>query len=151
MKTMILVGALLTAASNSIAESHETPLQGDIANGETLFARQCVACHVVVNDAGETLAGRSARTGPNLFGSTLRPIGTVEGYRYGSAILSLGEQGLHWDEEGFVGYIQDPTAWLRDATGDASARGKMSYKVREESDAYDIYAYLHSLDLEPES
>ncbi len=31
---------------------------GDAAAGEEQFNRQCIACHVVQNEAGEVLAGR---------------------------------------------------------------------------------------------
>lgn len=118
---------------------------GDAAKGEQAFARQCVACHVVVNDAGETLAGRNARTGPNLYGVAGRTIGTVDGFAYGDAIVALGARGDTWTEEAFMGYVQDPTGWLRTALDDAGARGKMGFKVRSEDDARDLYAYLASL------
>lgn len=145
MNTFYFASLVALLASSATAENHQMTPQGDVANGETMFSRQCVACHVVVNDAGETLAGRTARTGPNLYALPGRLLGSVEGFRYGSALASLGETGQTWDEAAFVGYVQDPTPWLREATGDDSSRGKMSFKVRQESDAYDMYAYLTSL------
>ena len=51
--------ALIVAAGAALAQA-----SGDPAAGEAHFARQCVSCHVVVDPSGETLAGRSARTGP---------------------------------------------------------------------------------------
>lgn len=119
--------------------------QGDAEAGKKAFERQCIACHVVVNPDGETLAGRKARTGPNLYGIAGATIGAVDGFRYGSAITTLNEQGAVWDEASFVGYVQDPTRWLRDTLSDKGARGKMAFKVRKEQDALDIYAFLHSI------
>ncbi|MBB3711240.1 cytochrome c [Limimaricola variabilis] len=117
----------------------------DIANGELQFGRQCVACHVVRDEDGRVLAGRNARTGPNLHGLEGRKLGSVEGFRYGDAITALGERGVEWNEERFVAYVMDPTAWLRAELDDRRARGKMAYRVRDAKDAADIYAYLTGL------
>ena len=40
---------------------------------------------------------------------------------------------------------QDPTAKIREASGDSSARGKMSFRVRKDEDALNLYAYIQSL------
>ncbi len=146
MKTTFAAAALAVLAAPAFADGHAT---GDAANGEEQFNRQCVACHVVVDDAGETLAGRNAMTGPNLYGVAGRVMGSIEDFRYGDALLTLNENGEVWDEEKFVGYVQDPTPWLREFLDDRRARGKMAFKVREEQDARDIYAYLASLGPEP--
>lgn len=60
-------------------------------------------------------------------------------------MTAAGEQGLVWDEAEFVKYVQDPTPYLRDYLGDTSARGNMTFKVRKEEDALNLYAYLLSL------
>lgn len=116
--------------------------EGDAAEGETLFNRQCVACHVVQNSAGEVLAGRNAKTGPNLFGLAGKAIGSVEGYNYGESILAVNATGAMWDAETFVTYVQDPTDWLRATLDDRRARSKMAFKVRSSEEAEDIWAYL---------
>lgn len=116
--------------------------EGNAENGEAQFNRQCVACHVVADADGEVLAGRNARTGPNLYGTVGRVLGSVEGFRYGDPLVQLGEGGAVWDEESFVAYVQDPTAFLREQTGDDRARSKMAYRVRSPEDAADIYAFL---------
>ena len=121
-------------------------MAGDAAAGEAAFNKQCVTCHVIVNDAGETLAGRNAKTGPNLYKVTLRGIGHQEDFRYGNGIEALAATDAQWTEENFVGYVQDPTAWLREATGDKKVRGKMSYKVRSADDAANLYAYLKTFE-----
>lgn len=131
----------------AIAAMAATPVfaEGDVAAGEEAFNRQCVACHVVVDDNGETLAGRNARTGPNLYAVSGRTLGVVEDFRYSDAIIELGEAGTVWDEANFVGYVQDPTGWLRETLDNNRARGKMAFKVRAEEDAVNLYAYLASL------
>ena len=135
----------LALAAPALAEGHTAAPTGDAAAGETQFARQCVSCHVVVNADGDTLAGRNARTGPNLFGIVGHPVGMVEGYRYGDDLRDVGETGVIWDEEAFVAYVMDPTGWLREQTGDRRARAKMAYQVRDAQQAADLYAYLHGL------
>lgn len=141
MKKFTLAAALSALAAPVFADGHAST-QGDAANGEEQFNRQCVACHVVADASGEVLAGRNAKTGPNLYGVAGRTIGSVEGFRYGDSIVEVGEGGGVWTEETFVGYVQDPTGWLRETLDNRRARGKMAYQVRAESDAYDLYAYL---------
>ena len=134
-----LAAALAFAVSGGAAWA-----SGDAAAGERAF-NQCVACHVVKNAAGDTLAGRNGRTGPNLYGVAGGPAGAAEGFRYSSSLAAYGEAGNVWDEEAFVAYVQDPTAYLREALGDSGARSAMSFRVRGEEDARNLYAYLQSL------
>ncbi|WP_394179144.1 c-type cytochrome [Yoonia maritima] len=141
MKSISVAATLAALATSAFAE-------GDVAAGEEQFNRQCVACHVVRNDEGEVLAGRTARTGPNLFGIEGRALGSVDGFRYGDAIVTLGEAGTTWSEETFVAYVQNPTGYLREALDNNRARGKMAYQVRDEQQAADIYAYLVAVSAE---
>ncbi|MEY1557821.1 cytochrome c family protein [Yoonia sp. R2331] len=140
MKTIKLAAALSVVAAPVFADGHAAT--GDAAAGEEQFNRQCVACHVVMDDAGEVLAGRNAKTGPNLYGLAGRQLGVVEDFRYGDSIVELGEAGEVWTEENFVGYVQDPTDWLREKLDNRRARGKMAYQVRKEEEAIDLYAFL---------
>lgn len=136
-----------TFVAASIAALAATPIlaQGNVEDGESAF-RKCQTCHVVVDESGETLAGRNAKTGPNLYGVAGRTAGTMEDFGgYSDIIVAAGEQGLTWTEEDFVAYVQDPTAYLREYTGDSSGRGAMAFKVRDEQEAADLYAYLESL------
>lgn len=144
MKRLLVTTAFLLGANSAFAEGHSAT-QGDAAAGETQFQRQCVACHVVRDPDGNVIAGRTARTGPNLYGLAGNAPGSVEGYRYGDALVKLGENGTIWTEDAFVGYVQHPTNWLRETLGDGRARGKMAYRVRDVSDAYDIYAFIASV------
>lgn len=136
--------SIYTAAAIAVLGAGPALAEGDIEAGESAF-RQCQSCHVVVDDAGETLAGRNARTGPNLYQISGRQAGTVEGFRYSDSLVQAGEAGLTWDEDTFVEYVQDPTGFLREYLGDSRARGNMSYKVRKEADAHNLYAYISSL------
>ena len=142
MRIFALFAVLAMLAAPALAESHVT---GDAAAGEAVFSRQCVTCHVVVNDAGETLAGRKAKAGPNLYGVAMRTLGTYPGYRYGKSMVKAGEAGVVWNEENFVGYALDPTGWLRATLDDPRARGKMTFKVRKEEDALNMFAFLASI------
>lgn len=146
-KISILAAAATLLAAPAFAASHAS---GDAAAGEAEF-RQCQTCHVVENDEGEVLAGRNAKTGPNLYALPGREAASIEGFRYGDGIKAAGEKGLVWNEEDFVTYVQDPTAFLKEYTGDSKARSKMAYKVRSEEDAVNLWAYIASLSPEPES
>ncbi len=139
----LMMGTPMYAASDDAAAT-EAPT-GNVEEGEEAFNRQCSSCHVVKDASGETLAGRNARTGPNLYGIAGRTLGSEDGFRYGKPLVELGEQGKVWDEATFSAYVQDPTGWLRDALEDKKARSRMAFKVRKEEDAHDVYAFLHSL------
>ena len=145
MKTMNFAAALALLAAPAFADGHAPSGNGDVAAGEEQFNRQCVSCHVVADADGNVLAGRAAKTGPNLYAVAGRQIGSVADFRYGDDIVELGNAGNVWTEETFVAYVQDPTGYLREALDNRRARGKMSYQVREEQEAIDIYAYLSSL------
>ena len=139
MKSALAAAAALLIAGPAFAQADLTA-SGDAEAGESAF-RQCQSCHVVENDAGEILAGRNGRTGPNLYKVVGRTGGTVEGFRYSDLAVAAGEAGLVFDEANFVPYVMDPTAHLREVSGE-SGRSKMSYKVRKEEDAVNLYAFL---------
>jgi cytochrome c len=44
-----------------------------------------------------------------------------------------------------VQYVQDPTKFLQEFTGDKKSRAAMMFKIRKEEDAQNVYAYLVSL------
>jgi len=131
----LLAAVLAVTATPALAQ------QGDAERGAAAF-NQCQSCHVVANDAGEVLAGRNARTGPNLYGVVGRIAGSYPDFRYGDGIVAAGQAGLAWDEETTVAYLLDPTGFLRAYTGNNRARGNMSFRVRSEDQARDLYAFL---------
>lgn len=146
MNRILAAVAASTLALPALADGH-LAATGDAAAGEKAF-RQCVSCHVVVNEAGDTLAGKKAKTGPNLYGIIGSNFGQVEGFKYSKINqAAAGMEDLIVDEVTMVAYLQDPTAFLKEATGE-SGRSKMTYKVRKEADALNLYAYLSSLQAE---
>ena len=134
-KLWIALGIGTLSATTALAQ------EGDPEAGERLFNR-CQACHVIESPDGETIAGRG-QTGPNLYGVAGRQAGSVEDFaNYSDALVTAGEQGLAWDQESFVSYVQDPTGYLREYLDDTSARSNMSFRVRSEEDARDLFAFL---------
>jgi len=141
MKNLTLAAAMALLSAPAFAQDPT----GDPVAGAEVFSRQCVACHVIDNPAGEELAGRGAQTGPNLYGVVGRTPGTYPDFEYGESIVEYGATGAVWDEVNFTGYVQDPTDFLRTALENRRARGKMAFQVRDEQEAHDLYAYLASL------
>jgi cytochrome c len=139
LRKPLTVAAALLAAPLAVQAQDVT---GDAAAGEEAFS-QCVSCHVVESPDGETLAGRGAQTGPNLYGVAMRQAGIIEGFRYSDSMVEAGEAGMVWDEANFAPYLQDPTGHLREVLDDRRARGKMTYRLRGgDEEALNIYAYL---------
>ena len=118
----------------------------DSEAGAELFQKQCATCHVVMNADGEILAGRKARTGPNLFGIVDAPAAQVEGFRYGSGLQTAADAGLVWEVPHLVAYLQDTNVFLREFTGDPKVRSRMAWKVRKEQDAAAVAAFLAGLE-----
>lgn len=147
MKSVLSIAAAALIAGPVFADGHAA--SGDAAAGEAVFAK-CAACHVVMNEEGETLAGKRAKTGPNLYDIAGKPAASVEDFRYGKDAVAAGEAGLVWTEETFVAYVQDPTGFLREYLDNKRARSKMSFKLRGEEDATNLYAYLAQFSEEEE-
>lgn len=144
MKLLSVLMVLVLSATPVVSDGN-TPT-GNVFAGATAFKKQCTSCHVVMNDVGEKLAGRNSKSGPNLYNIAGASAGAVEGYRYGKSLAAAGaENGLVWTNETFTAYVQDPKGFLREFLDDKRARAKMSFRVRKEEDAVNIYAYLYSL------
>jgi cytochrome c len=139
--------AAVLALVSAPAFAQEVPT-GDAAAGEKVFAK-CQTCHVVANDAGEVLAGKGSKTGPNLFGLPGRVAGTYPEFKYGESIVALGATGFAWNEADFVTYVADPAKFLKEKTGDKAAKSKMSFKLPKEEDAKNVYAFIASLSPAP--
>jgi cytochrome c len=138
MKNLTAVAVLALMSAPAFAE-------GDVAAGEEAFGRQCVTCHVIVDDAGLEIAGRGADTGPNLYGVVGRTPGTLADFEYGDDMVEYGATGVVWDVALITEYIQDPTDFLRTALDNRRARGKMAFQVRDADEAANIAAYLASI------
>jgi cytochrome c len=114
---------------------------GDAEAGAKVF-NKCQTCHVVANEAGETLAGKNAKTGPNLYGVVGRAAGTYPEFKYGESIVALGASGYTWTEADLAVYLADPAKFLKEKTGDDKAKSKMSFKLNNEKEAADVAAFL---------
>ena len=137
----------LTAAALAALAVTAGPVMadGDAAKGEREF-RTCAACHVIDDPDGNRLAGRGAKTGPNLYNIIGRTAGTYENFRYRDALPAAGEAGLVWDTENLQEYLPDPQGFLRTFTGDDSIRSAMAaQRVRGMEDLL-AFLSLHSPD-----
>jgi cytochrome c len=129
------------AALPALAQDAPT---GDAEAGAKVFAK-CHTCHVVADAAGAVLAGKNAKTGPNLYGLPGRTAGTYPEFKYGESIVALGATGFAWDEASFVEYTSDPAKFLKSKLDDKGAKSKMAFKLPKEEDAHNVWAFLVSL------
>lgn len=135
-----LVSVLSLVGSTAIAGGHAS---GDATKGEKTM-KKCKACHQIIDDEG-TVLFKGGKTGPNLYGLAGRKAASVEGFRYGKSIMALGETDFVWDEAEFVSYVADPNKYLKAKLDDSSARSKMSFKLRKDEEALNVWAYIVSL------
>jgi cytochrome c len=96
---------------------------GDAVAGKKVF-NKCKACHVA--DA------ETNRVGPYLKGVIGRPAGTVEGFKYSTA---MKDSGIVWDEATIAEYIVNPKAYV--------PGNKMAFPgLKKEADIANLIAYL---------
>ncbi len=96
----------------------------DAEKGAKVF-RKCKACHTLEE-------GGKNRVGPNLFGVIGRTSGTVEGFKYSSA---MKEAAIVWDEETLDAYLTKPKAYV--------PKGKMAFAgIKKEGQRADLIEYL---------
>jgi cytochrome c len=97
----------------------------DVAAGEQVFKRICLACHDVGADA-------KTKLGPPLNGLDGRKAGTFEGYNYSEANKS---SGVVWNEETFPPYIRAPMQ--------AMPGTKMSFVgLKNDKEIADLWTFL---------
>jgi len=92
---MIFATAALTLLAAGAANADDA----DVAAGQAAF-RKCAVCH--------TLEEGKNRVGPSLFGVVGRTPGTLEGYRYSSAMVEFGKSGAVWDDATLSAYLEGP-------------------------------------------
>lgn len=132
-KTGLLVASMALAATAAHA-------QGDAAKGAKTF-KKCKSCHTIAN--GDEVIVKGGKTGPNLYGVIGRQAGSYEGFNYSKSMTAAGEAGLVWTEELVAAFVKDPKAFLKEHTGDAGAKSKMTFKLKKGGE--DVAAYLASL------
>ena len=139
MSIRILAMTAVMLASPALAQDAAS---GDAAAGEKVF-NKCKACHMIEGPDGAVVKG--GKVGPNLYGVVGRQAGTYEDFKYSDLMIEAGKKGLNWNEDDFKVYVKDATAFLRDYTGESSGRGKMTFKLKDDADAADVWAYLASV------
>lgn len=137
MRSILTISAVLALALSAQVRADDA---GDPAAGEKVFAK-CKSCHSIVD--GENVIQKGGKTGPNLFGIIGRPAASEEGFKYGDGILEAAAKGLVWDEENIADYVEDPTEFLDEFTGNKKLKSKMTFKLNKGEK--DIAAYLASL------
>ena len=133
MMKLVLTAALTLLALPAFA--------GDAAKGEADF-KKCKSCHSITAPDG-TEVQKGGKTGPNLWGLGGKAVGSTADFKYGDSILAANAAGKVWDEAALAVYVTDPSAWLQEATGDAAAKSKMTFKLTK--GAEDVAAYLVSI------
>jgi cytochrome c len=104
--------------------------QGDPVKGEQVF-RACKSCHQVGADAHNGV-------GPHLDGLFERKAGSIEGFKYSSAMKKRGEEGLVWNDFTLDQYLEKPRAYVPGT--------RMSYLgMKTKQDRIDVIAYLKAL------
>lgn len=97
--------------------------EGDAAEGEKVF-KKCKACHVIDSEKN--------RLGPHLVGIMGRQSGSVDGFKYSSA---MQEAGITWDEATLDEYLADPKGYV--------PKNKMAFVgLKKEEDRANVIAYL---------
>jgi cytochrome c len=125
-----LAAGLVLYATGALAD-------GDAASGEKVY-KKCIACHTL-DEGGKN------KVGPNQYKVFGKAAGTADGYKYSTLMMAAAEKGLTWTAENLDAYLEDPTGFLREYTGDAKGRSKMTYKLRKPEQRADVIAYLESL------
>ena len=96
-------------------------------DGESLFKRQCGACHAV--DAGHN------KIGPSLFGVAGKKAAGVEDFEYSDALKGAN---ITWSDDSLAKYLTDPKAFV--------PGGKMVYAgMKDPDDVKAVVDYLKTL------
>lgn len=123
-------------------------LADDPAKGEADF-KKCKSCHSIIAPDGAEIQ-KGGKTGPNLWGIVGNPVAHDPDFKYGDGILAAQAAGAIWDAESLAAYVQDPAAWVKEASGDPAAKSNMSFKLTK--GAENMAAYLATLtDIPPAS
>ncbi len=96
-------------------------------DGESLFKRQCGACHAV--DAGHN------KIGPSLFGTAGKKAAAVEDFDYSDALKGAN---ITWTDDALTKYLTDPKGLV--------PGGKMVYAgMKDSDDVKAVVEYLKTL------
>lgn len=116
-----------TFASPSFSEGVTEQLSGADPEAGAKKFRQCKACHTVES-------GGPNRVGPNLYGVIGRPVASVDGFKYSSA---LRDHGGNWDVERLDAFLEEPRK--------AVPQTRMSFRgLSDPADRANMIAYLNT-------
>ena len=99
MRVAAVLCALMGLPQVALAQ-FTVPVAPPVADGATLFTRQCGTCHLITEDGGP-------RQGPNLHFVFGRKAGTVPGFAYSAGYT---ESGIVWNEASLDRYLTNPQA-----------------------------------------
>jgi cytochrome c len=123
-KNFAIAAAAVTGVVFSVGAAQAA---GDAANGEGIFKKKCAVCHAV--EEGKN------KVGPSLHGVVGRQAGTVDGFRYSSAMQSLD---VVWDAETLDPYLEDPRGVVKGT--------RMAFPgLKDAGERADVIAYLETL------
>lgn len=112
----------------TLVTSYSFAQEIDIANAEKVF-KKCAVCHVLKND------GTFKKLGPPLQDLAGRKAGTVEKYKYSSALKRAGEEGLIWNKETLSIFLKAPRKMI--------GKTKMSFSgLKKEQERDNLIAWL---------
>lgn len=114
---------------------------GDAEKGKKEF-NKCKACHSITDASGTDIV-KGGKTGPNLFGVIGRKVGSYPDFKYDEYTIEVGEKGVVWTEELLAEYVKDPTAWLKEQSGEDDAKSTMTFKMTKGGE--DVAAYLATM------
>ncbi len=121
MRGGFLIAATVLAAATTV------PGAADAQDGQSLFRRQCAACHA-------TEAGQN-KIGPSLAGVAGKKAASVAGFEYSDAMKS---SNLTWTDDNLEKYLADPKETV--------PGGKMVFAgLKKPDDAKAVVDYLKTL------
>jgi cytochrome c len=100
----------------------------DPVHGKAVAQRACAACHTFEK-------GGATRVGPNLFGTTARPIAGISDYRYSNALKA--HQG-NWNQANLDAFLRNPRSY-------APGTYMTFPGIKSNQDRQNVIAYLDSL------
>lgn len=108
---------------------------GDVDAGQTIYQKQCKACHQI----GE---GAVHRVGPHLNVVFGRGAGGADDFKYSKSMLRAGDDGLIWTAETLGAYIENPKALV--------SKTRMNFRgIKDETQRNDLLAYLRTFSDDP--
>lgn len=116
------IAALTNWAHGQTAEQGVRAIEpGDAARGKSVFERRCTGCHALDSD----------HEGPRLRGVFGRATGSVAGFPYSTALLSV--HGV-WNEESLDKWLTEPDEFV--------AGSNMDFRVPKAQERRDLIRYL---------